>query len=84
MKKRKQIVSYQNKKEMFYHGINALLSGALVLLGSLTTSGEISLKTLSFAIAAALFVAVTKFKDYFSTQEKEYSSASKVFSFVTP
>lgn len=59
------------KKEIIYHVINSCMAGSLVFLGSIT-SGNITMQGLGAAIVASLIVAFTKFKHYWTTQEKEY------------
>lgn len=61
----------ENKTEIFYNIINALLAGVLVFLGSLS-DGEITKTGLIMSLVAALIVAVTKFKEYWTTQKEEY------------
>jgi len=58
-------------REILYNIINSLLAGALVFLGSFS-DGDITAKGVGLAITASLIVAITKFKDYWSTQENEY------------
>ncbi len=60
-----------NKKEIIWNIINCLLAGALVLFGALS-SGKITLEGLLIAIGAAGIVAVSQFKDYWSSEKKEY------------
>jgi hypothetical protein len=79
MKKKDCLISKENKKEIIYNLINALLAGFLVLLGSFS-NGEITGKGIFFAIVTALIVVVTKFKDYWDGEKGEYST--KLFSFV--
>lgn len=66
-----------NKDEIIYNVINSGLAGGLVFLGSLTNG--FSFQGLGIGIAAGLIVMVTKFKDYWVTQEGEY--ITKLFSF---
>jgi hypothetical protein len=68
-----------NKKEIIWNIVNSLLAGVLVFLGSLT-SGEINWKGVGLALIASALVAVTKFKDYWNGEQKEYST--KLFRFV--
>jgi len=63
MKKKKSLITKQNKKEIFYNIVNACLAGGLVLLGSFTT-GEITKEGLIFAIIASAIVILSKFKEY--------------------
>ena len=52
--------------------VNSGLAGSLVFLGSLT-DGVITLEGACAALVAALIVAFTKFKDYWSGEQKEYA-----------
>lgn len=74
-----------NKNEILWNLINASLAGGLVFIGSLT-SGDISLASCLTALLASLVVIVTKFKNYWETQEKEYISVphitNNLFSFL--
>lgn len=66
-----------NKNEIMYNLINSGLAGGLVFLGSLTNG--FSIEGLCVGIVAGLVVMVTKFKEYWITQEGEYTT--KLFSF---
>jgi hypothetical protein len=68
-----------NKDEIVYNLINSVIAGSLVFLGACAT-GDITLRGIFVAFAVAGIVAVTKFKDYWATQEKEYSK--KLFTFI--
>jgi len=59
------------RKEIMWNLINSTLAGALVLLGNLM-SGGITIGGVATALGAALVIAITKFKTYWETQEKEY------------
>jgi hypothetical protein len=61
------------KKEIMWNLINSGLAGVLVLLGALT-GGEISLRSICIALLTAVIVAVTQFKNYWQSEEKEYKS----------
>lgn len=74
-----KLISEKNRKEIFYNLINSLLAGSLVFLGSLT-SGKLTWEGISFGLVAAFVVAVTKFKDYWATEKKEYTQ--KLFKFL--
>lgn len=63
-----------NKSEIIYQIINSSLAGVLVLLGSLI-DGELTVKGVIVATIAAGIVAITKFKDYWTTQENEYKAS---------
>lgn len=77
---RKALICQKEKKEIFYHIINAGLSGALVLLGSFATTGEIESRGILFAVATAMIVAITKFKEYWDGEKSEFSN--HVFNFI--
>ena len=68
------------KQEILWNLINSGLAGVLVLLGSLT-SGGISLNAFCVALATALIVAITQFKNYWQNEEKEYKS-NKTYGFM--
>lgn len=69
----------KNKYEIVWHIVNSLLAGALVLLGSLT-SGSITKQGFMAALIASLIVILTKLRDYWSAEEKEYTT--KLFNFI--
>jgi len=79
MKKKKGLITHEQKKEIIYNLINAGLAGFLVLLGSLS-NGEITGKGIIFAIIASLIVMATKFKEYWDGEKGEYTS--KLFTFI--
>lgn len=68
-----------NKKEIIWNVINSCLAGSLVFLGSII-NGDITFKSVIVALIACFIVAITKFRDYWAKEEKEYSS--KIFSFL--
>ena len=68
------------KKEILWNLINSGLAGVLVLLGALTTGG-ISVESFCVALVTALIVAVSQFKDYWKSEEKEYKS-KKTYGFM--
>lgn len=70
----------KNKEEIIYNLINSALAGALVFLGSLS-SGKITFEGFGFALIAALIVAITKFKEYWKGEKKEYTT--KLFNFIS-
>lgn len=70
----------QQKKEIIYKIINSLLAGSLVFLGSLT-NGELTGKSICFSFLASTIVIITQFKNYWDSQEGEYSN-TKLFSFI--
>lgn len=71
----------QNKNEIAYNVINSLLAGALVFTGALT-SGEITLGGVSAAVITSLILIITKFKEYWSTQEEEYCRKQGFFNLI--
>lgn len=68
----------KQKKEIMWNLINSALAGALVLFGGFTT-GNITVESLCVAFAAAMVVALTKFKDYWTNTADKKSYA---FTFV--
>lgn len=69
---KKQIITFENKKEIFYNVVNSLLAGGLVLLGSLA-DGDFSIKGFCLAFLAGGIVMITKFKNYWELEKPEYS-----------
>ena len=67
------------RKEIKWNIINSLLSGALVFLGSLADL-KFEWIGVGAAFIVAVIVAITKFKDYWDGEKKEYSS--KLFKFL--
>lgn len=61
----------KNRHEIKYKVINSLLAGALVFLGALT-NGELNRAAFLAAAGASLVIMVTQFKEYWTSQEKEY------------
>lgn len=77
----------QNKQEILYKLINASIAGALVFFGSVVGSGgNIGLNGLIASAGAGFIVILNQFKDYWTSQEKEYASGKKarirLFNFV--
>jgi hypothetical protein len=80
-KKKNCYITQENRKEIIYNLINGGLAGGLVFLGSLTT-GQITREGLAVAFVASLIVFVTKFKEYWDEEKKEYSiKSTKLFNF---
>jgi hypothetical protein len=77
---KKKLRSQQNRKEIFWNLINASLAGGLVFLGSIT-GGNISRSSLCVAVIAFFIVFLTKFKDFWDSEEKDYCQ-SKIFNFI--
>ena len=68
------------KKEILWNITNSALAGVLVLLGALTT-GEIDAKSFYIALLAAVIVAISQFKEYWTSEKAEYCTP-KLFSFI--
>jgi len=68
----------KNKYEIRYNVINSLIAGALVFVGSLT--GGFDWTGLGLALLASIVVCLTKFKEYWDGEKKEYQT--KVFNFI--
>lgn len=66
------------KPEIIWNIVNSLLAGGLVFLGA-CVNGDLNVRAITAAVAAALIVAFTKFRDYWAKEESEYT---KLFSFV--
>lgn len=75
---KKKIISCGNRKEIFYNLVNSGLAGALVFAGSLTNG--FSWEGICAGVVAALIVAITKFKQYWDEEKKEYTN--KLFNFI--
>ena len=67
------------RREILWNVINSGLAGLLVFLGGLANGG-LTWKGAGAAVVAALIVAVTKFRDFWSGEKKEYSKL--LFAFV--
>jgi hypothetical protein len=67
------------RREIFWNLINSGLAGSLVFLGSLS-SGNLTWQGVGAGIIAAAIVAVTKFRDYWGKEKKEYTA--KIFSWL--
>jgi len=66
-------------KEIIWNIVNSLLAGALVLFGAFST-GNITFESFVLAFCAASVVAITQFRDYWSSERPEYHP--KLFSFI--
>lgn len=73
----------KNKNEIAWNLINAGLAGALVFLGAIA-DGNVTINGIALAVISALIVGITKFRDYWITQEGEYcdSKTCKLFNFT--
>lgn len=79
MSKKKKNPFEQNKYEIFYNIINAMLAGSLILLGAFV-SGNITKESILFALVASMVVVVTKFKEYWDGEKGEFST--HMFNFI--
>ncbi len=70
----------KKKDEIKWNLINSTLAGGLVFFGSLTNG--FSFNGILIALAASMIVAITKFKDYWTKEEKEYTSTKGLFNFI--
>lgn len=68
-----------NKNEIKYNLINCGLSSGLVFLGGLST-GEITAQLIGISAITGGIIFLTKFKNYWSGEKKEYSN--KIFNFI--
>lgn len=75
-----EIISRENKKEIIYNLINAGLAGALVFFGSFVGSNSFNWAGLGAALIAAMIVIITKFKNYWDGEQKEYCKT--MFNFI--
>ena len=69
----------KNKDEIVWNLINSGMAGLLIFLGAFLNGGVTWTGIIS-ALIASLIIAVTKFRDYWSKEENEYTS--KLFLFV--
>ncbi len=64
-----------NQNEIKWNLINNLLAGLLVFFDAFTGAGfHFTLESVIIAGATSLIVALSKFKDYWATQENEYKT----------
>ena len=68
----------KEKQEIRWNLINSGLAGLLVLFGSFTT-GMVTWQSLLAALAAAMIVAITKFRNYWISAKPKNNF---VFSFI--
>jgi len=68
-----------NRNEIIYNLINSGIAGALVFAGSLA-AGSITLQGICAAVGASLVVALTKFREYWASEKKEYITS--IFNFI--
>ena len=77
--KKEQIITNENKKEIFWNVINAGIAGGLVFFGAFIDGGLSRTDLIaSFGAAAVLFL--TKLSEYWNSEKKEYSN--KIFQFL--
>lgn len=69
----------ENKHEIIYNIINSAIAGGLVFVGT-CLDGDLSLKGIIAAFFAGAIVFLTKFKEYWTGEKKEYTT--KLFSFI--
>jgi hypothetical protein len=73
-KTKKEIVTSQQRKEIFYNIVNSLISGALVFLGTIVGADfKFTAEGVCVALGVALIVCLTKFKSYWDGESGEYS-----------
>ena len=77
---KKKLISQQNKKEIFYNIINALLAGGISFFSALLATGELNFKVVVIAFITSALVAIVKFKNYWDGEKKEYQT--KIFKFL--
>lgn len=71
MKRKTNLFTRCEKREIIYKAANSLLGGALVFLGAFS-DGLITETEIYASIGAAAVIAVTKFKEYLDGEEHEY------------
>lgn len=75
------LITDENKKEIFYNIVNSILAGALVFVGSIA-DGNITKEGLMIAVGVSSVVALTKFKNYWSEEKREYCKNNKFLNFI--
>lgn len=68
------------KQEIIWNVINSFLAGVLVFLGGIANGSELTGRLLIFTFVTGAIVALTKFRDYWLSQEGEYTH--KIFNFI--
>lgn len=71
------------RKEILWNIINSLLAGGISLFSIILATNEINLKGIGIALATALVVAITQFKNYWAKEENEYCQP-KIFTIIKP
>jgi hypothetical protein len=79
---KKQTAFEKNMDEIKWNLINSCLIGLVAFLSSLLSLGEFSFKSIAIGFITFLLITATKFKNYWETQEKEYSWTTKVFNIL--
>lgn len=72
----------ENKNEIKYQVINSVLAGALPLLGALANGGNLTIAGLITAGVIGVSAGLLQFKDYWTSQSKEYSRKGQLFNFI--
>lgn len=70
----------KNINEIMWNVVNSVLAGGLVLIGGWSSSGTITKDGFITALVASAVVTLTKLRDYWSSQENEYTA--KMFNFI--
>lgn len=83
-KQNKQTAFDKNLDEIKWNLINSFLIGMVAFLSSLLSLGEFSFKAVGIGFLTFLLITITKFKNYWETQEKEYKNSwnSKIFTIL--
>lgn len=81
---KKQTAFDKNLDEIKWNLINSCLIGLVAFLSSLLSLGEFSFKAVGIGLITFLLIAITKFKEYWTTQEDEYRSSwkAKIFTIL--
>lgn len=69
--KKLNLITKQNKKEIFYNLVNSAIAGGLVFLGALLNGG-FDWKAVFLGAVAGAITALIKFKDYWDGESPEY------------
>jgi hypothetical protein len=81
MKKKQQIISLQNKKEIFYNIVDSAIVGAIFFTGALST-GHLDMFSIVLAGISACATALYKFKTYWESEKKEYCRKTTLLNFL--
>ena len=80
MKKTKaQLITEENRKEIFYNVINSLVAGAISFFSALLAASELNYKVVGIAIITSLLVLFIRFKEFWDGEKSDYC---KIINFI--